>query len=164
MSIVKQNGTGAHGGAGESVMQYWQWKGNMISCKFPGMLFTFLWLGARFECARRREQRAHEDEEQTHAVRLRTAVPPTILGPPAVLRAAGSPNAFGAISRRRSVRSQMALWVDKHRPHTLETLTYHPDLTLRLEQLVCFLFLNLFLHPRFSQQIPSTCVPESPLA
>ena len=31
----------------------------------------------------------------------------------------------------------MALLVDKHRPHTLDQLTYHPDLTTRLRSLVC---------------------------
>lgn len=37
----------------------------------------------------------------------------------------------------RRENETMALIVDKHRPRSLDTLTYHPELTDRLRALVC---------------------------
>jgi replication factor C subunit 3/5 len=44
----------------------------------------------------------------------------------------------------------MALWVDRYRPNSLETLTYHPELTLRLQKLVLLFVDRSFVFQQLS--------------
>ena len=53
-----------------------------------------------------------------------------------------SPETFTAKSNYRSVASvRMSLWVDKHRPSTLNKLDYHKDQAAHLKKLVWYIYI-----------------------